>query len=179
MASAVLLAGAAAVAEAATVCAAAAAYRRRHAAVAQPPAAPAEQPAVPAEPPAELAEQPPAPPAPPAPSAPPAPEGPGGRDEFPPPFDFNATATAGCADLPVVLSEKVRLFMNIAMIDFAVTLNLVSNGNIAAMPLQHGAQTTHEVPLCIFMGWCPRTRRKCLDEPLQRKRNPIHISGQA
>lgn len=66
--------------------------------------------------------------------------------------------------MPVALAEKLRLFMNIAMIDFTVTVNLVAAGNKSAMPLQHGGQTTADVPFCIFLGW--DHRRQLNSHPL-------------
>jgi hypothetical protein len=62
--------------------------------------------------------------------------------------------------LPVALADKVRLFMNIATIDFTVTVNLVAAGNMSAMPLRHGGLTTANVPFCIFLGWDQRRHFK-------------------
>ena len=61
-------------------------------------------------------------------------------------------------DLPVMLTEKLRLFAEIAMIDFSVTVSLVSTGQLSAMPVQHGGHTTPSVPYCIFLGW---DHRRC------------------
>lgn len=178
MATAAILAGAAAVAEAAVVCAAAAHARRsRRAGTPNQPGG--TQPAA-------------------APSAPPpdnlgGPEGGlaggldgpngglagglGGPD--------GGQATAGAQgfepdtqdfepDMPVVLKEKLKLFMNIAAVDFGVTMSLIVTGNLSAMPIPHGAHVTHELPCCIFVGWCPRPDT---NHQLQHKGRGVGCSG--